>query len=180
MYRPQSIVVRVKMICSEIQPPAMDYSCEFAFRPNICSCIALIGCVGECYFMFFGLFRLVFSIDSIFSSSFLRKTPVGNQNISSVEFMRTFPKIKIIFNYSKPTSNYIFILIQLDSTQCHLNADGSCCNKQNSANKDAKETKAKKQNWSIKFNCTKLKGKWRNRSQFLNIQFFNVQYWIIG
>lgn len=48
----------------------------------------------------------------------------------------------------------------VDSSQCHqLNADENCCNKQNTINKDAKETKAKKQNWSIKFNCTKLKGK---------------------
>lgn len=42
----------------------------------------------------------------------------------------------------------------------HSKAHGNCCNKQTpTTHKDAKDTKTKKPNWSIKFNCTKLKGK---------------------
>lgn len=69
-------------------------------------------------------------------------------------------------------SSCLFRLIS-DSPLCqHARKDGSCCSggssninsgsgvasKPNSASKESKELKSKKQNWGIKLNCTKLKG----------------------
>lgn len=57
----------------------------------------------------------------------------------------------------------VFMILEFISDPAqshHSKAHGNCCNKQTTTtHKDAKETKTKKPNWSIKFNCTKLKGK---------------------
>lgn len=64
--------------------------------------------------------------------------------------------------------SYVFFGLIPESTLCqHGKKDDSCCgsscgngsgSKPNSASKESKVIKPKKQNWGIKLNCTKLKG----------------------